>query len=257
MTSLINPRNAPAAVLTLFNFERAAVRTLQLDGQPWFIAADVCAVLGLDNTTKALMRLDADEQALISIQGIASGPGNPNVNAINESGLYSLTMTSRKPVAKRFKKWVTSEVLPAIRKTGRYGLQVPAIPQSFSAALRLAANQAELIEAQQVLLSIAAPKVAFVDQYVESTGLKGFRQVAKLLKANEARLREFLDGKIMYLLGGEWHAYQQHIDAGRFSVKTGTNAINKHAFSRSLFTPKGVEWLAGLWAVHCLNGGIA
>jgi len=254
MTSLINPRNAPVAVLTLFNFERAAVRTLQLDGHPWFIAADVCAVLGLGNVTMALKRLDADEQTLISIEGASNGLP---VNAISESGLYSLTLSSRKPIAKRFKRWVTSEVLPAIRKTGSYGLQVLAIPQSLSAALRLAANQAELIEAQQVLLSIAAPKVAFVDQYVESTGLKGFRQVAKLLKANEARLREFLDGKIMYLLGGEWHAYQQHIDAGRFSVKTGTNAINKHAFSRSLFTPKGVEWLAGLWAVHCLNGGVA
>ena len=133
----------------------------------------------------------------------------------------------------------------------------PAIPQSLSAALRLAADQAEQIEHQQAQLAIAAPKAAFVDQYVQSTGLKGFRQVAKLLKANEARLREFLDGKIMYLLGGEWHAYQQHIDAGRFSVKTGTNTVNKHSFSRSLFTPKGVEWLAGLWAVHCLNGGAA
>ena len=102
----------------LLSFERAVVRTLQLDGEPSFVAADVCAVLGLDNTTKALMRLDADEQTLISIQGIHSGPGNPHVKAINESGLYSLTLTSRKPVAKRFKRWVTSDVLPAIRKTG-------------------------------------------------------------------------------------------------------------------------------------------
>lgn len=134
----------------------------------------------------------------------------------------------------------------------------PVIPQSLSAALRLAADQAELIEAQQVLLSIAAPKAAFVDAYVDSTGLKGFREAAKLLKANEARLRDFLtDKKIMYRLGTDWMAYQQHIDAGRFSVKTGTNPLNKHSFSRSLFTSKGVEWLAGLWAVHGLNGGAA
>ena len=107
-------------------------------------------------------------------------------------------------------------------------------------------------------LAIAAPKVAFVDSYVDSTGLKGFREAAKLLKANEGRLREFLtDKKVMYRLGTDWMAYQQHIDAGRFSVKTGTNPRNKHSFSRSLFTSKGIEWLAGLWAVHGLNGGAA
>lgn len=107
-------------------------------------------------------------------------------------------------------------------------------------------------------LAIAAPKAAFVDAYVDSTGLKGFREVAKLLKANEARLREFLsDKKIMYRLGGEWVAYQSHIDAGRFAVKAGTSQINGHAFNRSLFTPKGIEWLAGLWAVHCLDIEVA
>ena len=133
-----------------------------------------------------------------------------------------------------------------------------AIPQTLSAALRLAADQAEQIERQQALLAIAAPKAAFVDYYVESTGLKGFRQVAKLLNANEARLREFMiDKKIMYRLGGEWAAYQPHIESGRFDVKTGANPVNKHAYTRTLFTSKGVEWLAGLWAVYCLNSGAA
>lgn len=130
----------------------------------------------------------------------------------------------------------------------------PAVPQSLSAALRLAADQADLIEQQQAQLAIAAPKAAFVDFYVDATGLKGFREVAKLLKVNEARLREFLsDKKIMYRLGGDWVAYQPHIDAGRFAVKAGASLINGHAFNRSLFTPKGIEWMAGLWAVHCLD----
>ena len=134
----------------------------------------------------------------------------------------------------------------------------PVVPQSLSAALRLAADQADLIEQQQAQLAIAAPKAAFVDNYVVSTGLKGFREVAKLLKANEARLRDFLsDRKIMYRLGGEWVAFQPHIDAGRFAVKAGASQINGHAFNRSLFTPKGIEWMAGLWAVHCLGDGAA
>jgi len=132
------------------------------------------------------------------------------------------------------------------------------IPQTYSQAMRLAADQADQIEAQQAPLALAAPKVAFVDKYVESTGLKGFREVAKPLKASEPRFREFLVAeKIMYRLGGEWAAYAQHIDIGRFEVKTGTSEASQHAFTRTMFTGKGVEWVAGLWAVHCLRGEVA
>ncbi|OEC37774.1 BRO domain protein [Pseudomonas sp. 1D4] len=103
-----------------YAFEGHEVRVLMIQGAPWFVAADVCAALALPNTTKALERLDTDEQTLISIQGIHSGAGNPNVNAVNEPGLYSLVLGSRKPEAKRFKRWITHEVLPAIRKHGAY-----------------------------------------------------------------------------------------------------------------------------------------
>ncbi len=125
--------------------------------------------------------------------------------------------------------------------------QGPKLPTTMAEALRLAADQAEQIEQQQAALAIAAPKAAFVDQYVDASGLKGFRQVAKLLKANENHFRLFLiEAKVMYRLAGEWVAYQNHIDAGRFSVKTGE--ANGHAFTRSMFTPKGVEWVAGEFA---------
>lgn len=133
--------------------------------------------------------------------------------------------------------------------------QAPAIavPQTLAQALRLAADQAEQIEQQAQALALAAPKVAFVERYVEAdSGLKGFRQTAKLLKANEARFREFLIAeKIMYRLGGDLVAHQQHIDAGRFECKTGE--ANGHAFSRCLFTPKGTEWIAAKWAIHCAS----
>ncbi|MFV3314091.1 phage antirepressor KilAC domain-containing protein [Pseudomonas sp. L7] len=122
-----------------------------------------------------------------------------------------------------------------------------------AAAARAWAEQYEQRQVAQQALAIAAPKVEFVDKYVESTGLKGFRQTAKLLRANEARFREFLlDKKIMYRMGGEWQAYQQHIDAGRFEVKTDT-AENGHAFNQTKFTPKGVTWVAGLWAQYNLE----
>lgn len=135
-----------------------------------------------------------------------------------------------------FDRMTELEVIPA-----------PSLPKSFADALRLAADQQEQIEQQAQQLAIAAPKVEFVDKYVEATGLKGFRQVAKLLGAKENALGEFLESqKIMYRLSGERVPYANHIDAGRFSVKTG-QADNGHAFNSAKFTPKGVQWLAELW----------
>ncbi|KAA8689592.1 phage antirepressor KilAC domain-containing protein [Pseudomonas caricapapayae] len=122
-----------------------------------------------------------------------------------------------------------------------------------AAAARAWAEQFEMQQAANQALAIAAPKAEFVDKYVESTGLKGFRQTAKLLGANEARFREFLlDRRIMYRMGGEWQAYQNHVDAGRFQVKTGTTD-GGHAFNQAKFTPKGVSWIAGLWAQYQLE----
>lgn len=90
-----------------------------------------------------------------------------------------------------------------------------------------------------------APKVAFVERYVEGKGNKTFREVAKILKIKENAFRDFLtDKKIMYKLNGEWMAYTPHTDAKRFYVVTGTSE-NGHAYTRCLFTPKGIEWLAG------------
>jgi len=128
------------------------------------------------------------------------------------------------------------------------------LPQTFAEALRLAADQAERIEQQQAQIAAAAPKVAFVEQYVEGTGLKGFRQVCKLLGANENEFRLFLaDAHVWYRLGGEWVPYAEHIAAGRFHVKTG-QAGNGHNFNAPKFTPKGIEWIAGKWASYKLQG---
>lgn len=131
--------------------------------------------------------------------------------------------------------------------------QQPAVPQTYSAALIEAGRLAQLAEEQAEQLALAAPKVEFVDKYVEATGDKGFREVCKLLKAKEPEFRQFLtDNKIMYRLGGSWTAYQNHIEAGRFAVKTGT-ADNGHAFNSAKFTPKGVAWVAGEWAKYQLE----
>lgn len=103
------------------NPEFGQVRSLSIDGEPWFVGKDVATILGYSNTRDALDRhIDQEDKNTVVIRdGIQ---GNPNMTIINESGLYSLILSSKLPDAKRFKQWVTSEVLPAIRKTGSYEL---------------------------------------------------------------------------------------------------------------------------------------
>lgn len=116
--------------LTQFNFQQNQVRVATIDGEPWFLASDVCHILGLTNARKAVSRLDDDERKLLKNNSVTNGGGvinqalneNQQINLINESGLYSLVFASRKPEAKIFRKWVTSDLLPTIRKTGRYAM---------------------------------------------------------------------------------------------------------------------------------------
>ena len=101
--------------VTVFNFQdQHEVRTVVRDGEPWFVAKDICDILELTNPTVAIESLDDDERSKYSLgrQG--------EVNIVNESGLYALVFKSRKPEVKAFRKWVTSDVFPTIRKTGRY-----------------------------------------------------------------------------------------------------------------------------------------
>lgn len=100
-----------------FTFDTSLMRTVIKDGEPWFVAKDVCDILGLDNPSMAASRLDDDEKGVSNVDTLG---GPQELLTVNESGLYSLAFTSRKPEAKRFRKWVTSEVLPSIRKTGGY-----------------------------------------------------------------------------------------------------------------------------------------
>ncbi|WBM72820.1 phage antirepressor KilAC domain-containing protein [Buttiauxella sp. WJP83] len=137
------------------------------------------------------------------------------------------------------------------------GLSSP-VPQTFSEALRLAADLEEQKQKLTEALLAAAPKVEFVDRYCSARGSMSFRQVAKLLNAKEPEFRLFLlDKNIMYRLGGVLTPHHQHTSAGRFEVKTGTSITSNHAFSQARFTPKGVKWVAGLWAEYQQQGGLA
>jgi phage antirepressor YoqD-like protein len=136
--------------------------------------------------------------------------------------------------------------------------RLPGVPQTFAQALRLAAEQAEVIEQQAAQLEAAKPAVEFVDRYCDATGALGFRQVAKVLKVKEHIFRDFLiEKKIMYRLGGALAPMAAHLDAGRFVVKAGHAASNNHAFNSARFTPKGVNWVAGEFAKHQVEQQLA
>lgn len=156
---------------------------------------------------------------------------------------YMLNMEQMTLIGMRESKAVRRSVLAKLKV-----MHGPQIPQTLPEALRLAADLAEQKAVLESKLAIAAPKAEFVDNYVEASGLIGFLEAAKLLKVKESDFRLFLlDSGIMYRLAGKMTPYAQHLDAGRFTVKTG-EAGNGHAFTQVKFTPKGIQWIAGLLA---------
>jgi phage antirepressor YoqD-like protein len=237
---------AAGAGLMPFHFEGREIRVFADDtGELWFVALDVAETLGYNWQSNAIAHVPADWKG---IRPINTPGGRQQMSVLSEQGLYFFLGRSDKPKALPFQRWLAGDVVPQIRRTGSYS-PAPALPRTFAEALRLAADQQETIEAQAAELVAAAPAVEFVGRYVDSTGLKGFRQVAKLLGAKENLFRDFLiEEKILYRLNGELTPHSQHIDAGRFCVKAGTAENSGHAFNSARFTPKGVNWVAGEWA---------
>lgn len=138
---------------SVFSFTTGAVRVVLRDDDPWFVAADVCAALGISRTDDGVRRLDDDEKGTASIR---TPGGAQEMTVVNESGLYSLVLGSRKPEAKPFKRWVTGEVLPAIRKSGRYevGEPLPAVvrsPRLEASMARMADSVATLAAGMQTM----------------------------------------------------------------------------------------------------------
>lgn len=169
-------------------------------GEPMFVAKDVCAALGLGNSRQALARLDDDEKGVISTD---TPGGEQQMQAVNEPGLYVLVLSSRKPEAKAFKRWVTHEVLPALRREGGYmvaradetpeELMARALKAADATLARVRDENARLTRRNQVL----EPKAAFFDSVMESDGLISVRAAAKVLKSydremGERRLRQML-----------------------------------------------------------------
>lgn len=220
------------------NSEFGEIRTVTKNNEPWFIATDVCSALDISNTSQALTRLDDDEKNTIILN---EGIGNPNKSIVSEYGLYNLILASRKKEAKKFKRWITHEVIPTIRKHGAY-MTSEVIEKTLSDPdylIRLATNLKEekakraLAEAQ---IERDKPKVLFADTVSASNKSCLVGELAKLI-SQEAIRRGEINKKIGqnnlfawmrssgYLCkSGERknQPLQQYVEQGLFELKKGS-----------------------------------
>lgn len=231
--------------LRIFNYNENAVRTTEIDGEPWFVLKDVCEVLGLSDTNRTAERLDADELTRIKL---VSGGQAREMIAINESGLYNVILRSDKPEAKPFRKWVTSEVLPSIRKSGGYiaGQEAMSPEELMASALLMAQKTIEArdarISALTVQNQIMAPKAEYFDAIVDRNLLTSFRETAKQLGIGERVFITFLLEK-KYLYRDQKGKLQPRADKndGLFELKECVNEKTGWAGTQTLITPKGRE----------------
>lgn len=223
------------------------VRTLSIDGEPWFVGKDVADILGYTNPRDALAKHVDDEDK--NTVAICDGtPGNPNTTVINESGLYSLVLSSKLPTAKKFKRWVTAEVLPAIRKHGGYvaGQEHMSDQELMAKALLMAqktiADRDARISALQVEVAVAQPKVDYFNELVDRNLLTGIRETAKELGIKQKVFVDFLLNK-KYLhrsKSGKLTPTAGRGD-GLFEMKECFNDKTSWTGTQVMVTPKGRE----------------
>lgn len=243
-----------------FNFNSATLRTLtDENGDPWFVAKDVCDILGLENSRKATAELDPDEKNNVTIrEGI---PGNPNKTIISEPGLYTLIMRSRKPEAHEFKRWITHEVLPSIRKHGIYATettidQILADPDFGIRLLTdLKEERAKRIEAENHVKELE-PKAKALDDFTDVPDTLLVRDAAKLLSnsgtpTGEKELREWLSSHDwIYRHAGTWWASSARVKAGHLAMVASKSHGRHKDGSTFAFTPTVKITRKGLALLH-------
>lgn len=211
-----------------YNFHGNVIRTItDISGEPWFVAKDVAIVLGYRDAFNMVRYLNDDDKG--TLIGSTLG-GKQGMTAINESGLYTAILHSRKPEAKEFKRWVTSEVLPSIRKHGGYiqGQEEMADDELMARALLMVQSKIEekqavieekesLIEAQRDKLMSVAPKVEFFEECMETHNSMPIEDVAKTMGVSGTTLWRWLrDDRILFKRRDKKHAIQKYLDAGWF-----------------------------------------
>ena len=212
--------------IEIFNNPKfGSVRSLEINSEPWFVGKDIAEALGYTDITHTITdHVDEEDRVNSKTQG-QNDPefGQRGTWLINESGLYSLVLSSKLPEAKEFKHWITHDVIPAIRRTGGYSLQ---IPQTLPEALRAYADEVEAHEHTKQVLEIAKPKAKVYDEFVDIDHTIGFRELANELRVSEKELRGMLDDNGWYYKAGhgkrkpyKWVITEGYMKAG--DVKSG------------------------------------
>lgn len=235
---------------TFTNDSFGEVRTILKGNDPWFVAADVCRALELDRT--ATRRLDDDEKDVHSTHTLG---GDQEINIINEPGLYSLVLGSRKPEARAFKRWITHEVVPAIRRHGMYAtnelLDNPDLLIEAATRIKIQREKIAALETtvavQSQQLAEAAPKVSYYDLILNCKDLISISKIAKDYGMSAVKMNETLrELGIQFRQGNVWLLYQKYAAQGYTSTKTheyiGSDGTN-HARTATYWTQKGRVWL--------------
>lgn len=234
------------------NNEFGKVRVILANDEPWFVAADVCKALEIGNPSDALRRLDADERTLVSIEGASNGLP---VNVVNEPGLYVLILGSRKPEAKTFKRWITHEVIPSIRKHGIYATEeltqkMIADPDFAISLLQELKKEREeknslkntvAIQAQQI--AELQPKANYTDLVLSCQDAVNISVIAKDYGWSAQKMNEYLYQKgIQYKQSGIWLLYQKYASGGYTKTNTSVSKDNngkEHTHVHTRWTQKG------------------
>lgn len=212
------------------NPEFGTIRTVMMDGEPWFVGKDVAVTLGYGDTNQAI-RKHVDDEDKLTRRFDGSGQ-NREMTIINESGLYSLALSSKLPTAKQFKRWVTNEVLPSIRKHGAYMTKETlteslARPENLMVILQTLLEEQKKNEALTSKVEQDKPKVAFAEAVYDCDTLISVADLAKLVHANgvnigQKRMYDFLrdEGFLCKRIGEDWNTpLQRYLDMGLFAVK--------------------------------------
>lgn len=225
------------------NEEFGEIRMVEIGDDPWFVGKDIADALGYKDTADALRKhVDDEDKRLVKVGDLPTlEMSNYGAYIINESGVYSLILRSQLPDARRFKRWVTSEVLPSIRKTGNYRYT----PKTYAEALRALADEAEKAEALKKQNQLMQPKAEFFDAVTDSKTAIPIGDVAKILDIGIGRnkLFEFLREK--NILTSDNRPYQRYIDAGYFRVIEQKYEVNGEVRIniKTLVFQKGIDWI--------------
>lgn len=211
--------------LQIFNNDRfGQVRIVPVDGELMFVAKDVCDCLEITKHRDAISRLDSDERGSVKLD---TPGGKQDIAAINEYGLYNLVLSSRKPEAKEFKRWITHDVIPAIRKTGSYSM---VIPQTLPDALRAYADEVEshnvtkaIVAQQEQQIAEFKPVKDYVDKILSSKSCLAITQIAADYGLSAQELNKILhEAGLQRKVGDQWILYKQHMAKGFTKSETFT-----------------------------------